>query len=86
MITVQKMFDDLDYWIMIGIGDDIVKLAEHRPEYQHLVKKFKETYSDADTIANLVLEELRNELRKPLILRPTFWRLIWLKIVGNIRF
>lgn len=80
MITVQKMFDDLDYWIMIGIGDDIVKIPAHRPEYQHLVNKFKVTYSDPDTIAKLVLDELKDELKKPFFLQPTFWKLLWLRI------
>lgn len=84
MITVQKMFDDLDYWIMIGIGDDIVNIPAHRQEYQHLVARAKRFSTDKELIPKIVLNNLSNELKRPALFRPTFWRLIWLKVTGKI--
>lgn len=77
-MTVQKIYDDLDYWIMIGIGDDIVNIPDHRPEYQHLVARAKLISDDPQNIPILVLRLLKKELEKPVILRPTFWRLAWI--------
>lgn len=78
MMTVQKIYDDLDYWIMIGIGDDIVNIPEHRPEYQHLVARAKLISDDPQNIPILVLWMLGKELEKPVLLRPTTWRLAWI--------
>lgn len=82
MLTVKKLHDDLDYWIHIGIGDDIVNLPEHRPEYQHLVKQGppegirKDDIYYGQIVAELVLEKLKAELSKPWFLQPTFWHLL----------
>lgn len=82
MISVEKLRDDLDQWIFIKIGDDILNMPDMRPEYQHLVKKLKDLGVKREMIPFLVLEELRAECLYPVILRPTFWRLVWLKIKG----
>ena len=83
MLTVKKLYDDLDYWIHIGIGDDIVNLPDHRPEYQHLVKQNLKKYNhelERELIPGLVLIDLNFELKKPWFMRPTFWVLLWLQI------
>ena len=41
-LSVKKLYDDLEYWQMIGIADDIIDLPKHRPEYCHLVAKYKD--------------------------------------------
>ena len=83
MLTVQSMHDDLDYWIHLGIGDDIIKLPEQRIEYQHLVKKFG-TMRDNE-ICDAVLFSLRQELLRPNFLRPTYYRLLWLRLTRRIK-
>lgn len=83
MLTVKKMYDDLDYWIHIGIGDDIINLPNHRPEYQHLVKKFSFA-EDSKIIQAAVLESLKNELKRPWFLRPTFYKILKLKLMRKI--
>lgn len=83
MITVEKLRDDLEFWLFITIGDDIVRLPEQRPEYQHLVKKVRKTEPLARTneeIALTVLYFLKRECEKPTLLRPTFYRLLWLSV------
>lgn len=82
-LSVKKLHDDLDYWIHIGIGDDIVKLPAQRIEYQALVKDCIKT--DPQEVARSVLKDLALELRQPWFLRPTFWRLLWLKITRQIK-
>lgn len=84
-MTVKKMYEDLDYWIHIGIGDDIIHSPEHRPEYQHLVAKAKSKITDIEQVPLLVLMLLRVELKKPFFLQPTFWRLVWLKLTRKIK-
>lgn len=80
MLTVKKLYDDLDCWIHIGIADDIVKLPEHRPEYQHLVRKAVRLTTDEENIPVIVLYKLSHELKKPWFMRPTFWVLLKLSI------
>lgn len=86
MLTVQKMYDDLDYWIHIGIGDDIITLPDQRKEYQHLVRKFHFS-EDHKIVQAAVLESLRQQLQKPWYMRTTFWVLLMLwaksKVVGK---
>lgn len=84
-LTVKKLHDDLDYWIHIGIGDDIVMIPDHRKEYQHLVKQWKSINLEPKEIAKLVLIQLDLELKKPWFLRPTFWRILWLFIMSKIK-
>lgn len=83
-LSVKKLHDDLDYWIHIGIGDDIVKLPAQRIEYQALVKD-RRFLNEPSEVARLVLKDLALELRQPWFLRPTFWRLLWLKITRQIK-
>ena len=95
-LTVKKLHDDLDYWVHIGTGDDIVRAPDNRKEYGHLVAHVKELYKDVesfvdakgkeitreDFIAKKVLAMLKDELKNPWFVRPTFYRLLWLYIKG----
>lgn len=70
--SVQKLYDNLDYWIFIGIGQDIVDFKSQRPEYAPLV----DLYQKEENIPMSVLFHLRDELNYPWYLRPSFWRLV----------
>lgn len=85
MITVQKMRDDLDYWIHIGIGDDIIFAPKARAEYQHLVKPLREQKIAEEAIPAIVLEALDREMKLPWYRRPTFWRIIRITILKAFR-
>lgn len=78
MNLVKKIRDELDYWIHIGIADDIVNCRQHRPEYSHIVKKYIGR-AEPEDIPGLVLKDLDEELKKPTLLQPTFYYLIYLK-------
>jgi len=83
-LSVKRLYDELDYWIHIGIGDDIYKIPHHRPEYQHLVKKWSLKAPENAKIPSLVLSDLQKELKLPFFLRPTFYRLLWLSLSRKI--
>lgn len=76
--SVKKLHDDLDYWIMIKIGDDIVTLKSQRQEYQPLVEKYR---GDVEG----VLVALKFELKLPWYKRPTFWHLVRLNFKRLLR-
>lgn len=76
MISIWKLIYDLDYWLHIGTGDDIVNCPDNRPEFQHLVKEFKAQNVPADKIPGKVLIRLKQEAELPWYKRPTFWRLV----------
>jgi hypothetical protein len=84
--SVQKMYDDLDYWIFIGIGDDIVDLGSQRAEYERLVKRaIWDRERSSDGIPKAVLSYLQEETLKPWYLCPTFWHLVWLNFKRLLR-
>lgn len=76
-LSVKKLRDDLELWIQLGIDSDIVDMPDLRPEYQHLLDKYKNTQS--------VLTALNIECRLPWYKRPTFWRLLKLEITKWIK-
>jgi hypothetical protein len=77
------MHDDLEYWIHIGIGDDIIKMPEQRPEYQHLIVRNCNIHDDLNV--SRALSRLSLELKRPVFLQPTFYRILWLTIRGKIK-
>lgn len=80
MRSVQELHDELDYWVFIGIGDDIVRAQAHRKEYQHLVRALqKKDVPDSD-IPKLALKRLKLELKSKPFFRPTLYWLIWLEV------
>lgn len=85
MISVRKLRDDLDYWNHIGLGDDIVKCPGQRKEYQHHVETLKVRGMSDERIPKAVVKVLDLELRKFVLFRPTFWRILLIgvkRIVG----
>lgn len=74
--SVKKLRDDLDYWIYIGIGDDIIELKSQRLEYKHLVER----YQHRPDCVPQVLWALEHELSLPWFKRPTFWHLVKLNL------
>jgi hypothetical protein len=76
IFSVKKLKDDLEYWIFIGIGDDLIELRDQRLEYAPLIDKWGEPKS--------VLVALNQELKLPWYKRPTFWHLVRLNIKRTI--
>lgn len=82
MNPVKKLYENLDYWLHIGIADDIIHAPDQRKEYQHIVRELKAGgYSD-EAIPDLTLIELETELKLPFYKQRTFWRFMFLKIKG----
>lgn len=83
-MSVQKLYDDLDQWITIGIGDDIVTLRHHRKEYEMLVDEAKLRVEDDGKLSQLIPKyvraSLKIELRKPWYKQQTFYWLCWLQL------
>ena len=78
-LSVKKLYDDLDFWIMIGIGDDIILARDQRQEYALLVKR-AEKYVESEMVPKYVKTALHIELKKPWYKQPTFYWLLWLAI------
>lgn len=77
---INKLIAELDYWIFIGIGDDIVTLKDQRPEYNHLVDLAKKRNIKTKQIPKFVLKYLKLESKKVPILTKTFWALCMYKL------
>ena len=78
--SVAMLYLELDYWILINIGDDIVKASEHRQEYKLLVNKAKSLNIETELIPKAVRAMLRIEAKKPFYKQKTFYWLLWLAI------
>lgn len=76
MTSIWKLIYELEYWIMIGTGEDIVNCPDNRPEYQHLVTRFKDQKVIPAKIPERVLLQLKKEADLPFWKRPTFWHLV----------
>jgi hypothetical protein len=76
-LSVKKLRDELEYWIFINIGQDIVDLKSQRQEYAHLVDQAQR--EKVEDVPNRVLELLDLELKRPWWKRRTFWRLVGLR-------
>jgi hypothetical protein len=76
---LKKLYDDLDYWIYIGIGDDIVKARDQRPEYKILVLIAENRGIDKDKIPRVVKYLLRNQLNKPMLTLYAQRIVLWIK-------
>lgn len=80
MISIWKLIYELDYWLHIGTGDDIVNCPDNRPEYQHLVSMMKRTDTPHENIPGLVLIALKKETELPFWKQPTLRHLIKLQL------
>lgn len=82
-MSIWKLIYELDYWHTIGIASDIVDSPGQRPEYRHLVTLYTRKDSTKAQITRAVLMHLKREAELPFWKQKTFWRLLWLKIVGR---
>jgi len=85
MTSIWKLIYDLEYWIQIGTGDDIVKCPGNRAEYQHAVKFLKARNTPPERIPNDVVVFLKRDARLPWIKRKTTWHLLILLINRTIK-
>mgnify|MGYP003346094280 CR=1 FL=1 len=79
-LSVKNLADNLEYWIFIGIGSDLIEFKSQRLEYSHYVDKAISDGIEENDVPLCVLIRLRDELKKPFFLRPTFYRLLNLQI------
>ena len=83
--SITKLKDNLEEWIRIGIGDDIVDMPKQREEYQPFVIKVKYcTYNDNiptnETVPTGVLFLLNHELSLPWYRRKLYLQLAKLTV------
>ena len=76
---LKKLYDDLDYWIYIGIGDDIVKARDQRPEYKSLVLIAENRGIEKDKIPRVVKYLLMKQLNKPMLILYVQRIALWIK-------
>jgi hypothetical protein len=81
---LKKLYDDLDYWIFIGIGDDIVKAKEQRPEYKPLVLIAKNRGIDSSKIPRVVKYLLHIEKGKFILFSKIAWLVLTLKVKSKV--
>lgn len=80
MISIWRLIYELEYWIQIGIADDVVRVPESRQEYAHLVKEFKAQHIPDEFIPGRIVVRLKQEAKLPFYKQPTFWHLVKLSI------
>lgn len=80
MISIWRLIYELEYWIHIGIADDVIRAPEARREYSHLVKEFKEQQIPDESIPGKIVVRLKQEAELPFYKQPTFWHLVRLQI------
>jgi hypothetical protein len=78
MISIWKMIYDLEYWLHIGTGNDIVRSPDNRKEYQHLVEHYRKLKVEDEKIPAKVIVHLKKEAEIVWFKRRTFWRNLWL--------
>lgn len=71
-MTKQEFFDELDYWLFIGIGDDILV----RPEYGELVKEARSQRVKDEDIPAFVLGLLKGRVESSRRFRY-MWFALW---------
>lgn len=62
-MSEKKLFSDLDEWVHIGIGDDILNTSA-RPEFQRYVKQARKLKVQDEMIPAFVLGLLFEKARK----------------------
>lgn len=77
---IWKLIYELEHWIQIGIGGDIVTARSQRPEYQHLVEFYLDQRLPPEKIPAAVFIHLKKEAELPFYKSPTFWRLVWIRL------
>ncbi len=75
-LSVKKLIEDLEYWIFIGIGNDLLELKSQREEYSIYIEEAIKLRIPEQDIPKYVLIRLKDELYEPFFMRPTFWLLV----------
>ena len=75
-----KMHNNLDEWIWMGIGDDIVKCREHRPEYEYYVKMIESDVHRKNNIPRNTVSQMREDLSKSVLTCGIYTYLLRLEI------
>ena len=83
--SLWRLIYDLEFWIMIGTGNDIVICKSQRPEYSHIVDELLSQKVDPDFIPSRVVARLKEETKLPFYKSRTFWRLILLNLKKFVR-
>lgn len=81
MLSIWKHIYWLEYWIQIGIGDDVVTCKDARLEYKPIVEKLLKTNIPPEKIPGKVLNILKAQAEIPFYKRPYFYYLLKLQIL-----
>lgn len=73
------MHTDLEEWISFGVGDDIVRAKEHRPEFQFYVNLMQKDNARKNSIPRNTIIEMRKDLKDGLC-RPVYFWILWVKL------
>lgn len=79
-LSIWKLIYDLEYWIYIGTGYDVVQCKDNRPEYKLLVERLVNQKVELDQVPGKVLIELKKQANIAFYKRPMFWYLVKLWI------
>lgn len=84
MITIKKLYDDLDYWNMNNMASDIYECKTMRPEYLPLVLKAESLGYHENDIVLYVLAVLKRQSLRPWYQRNPSFQFHLIKI--NLRY
>jgi len=76
--TLYRMHNDLIDWIECNIADDIYKSRDHRPEFKYYVDRVERDLARRQSIVKNVVLEIRLDLESKSVLKPIYFRLLWL--------
>lgn len=82
-LKLWEMHNNLDEWIHIGIGDDIHKAKEQRPEYQYYVRKIENDPHKKINIPRNTVKMIRSDLKY--FVRPVYFWILWLWITRKLK-
>ncbi len=72
------MHTNLEEWISYGVGDDIFRSKDHRPEFQFYVNIMQKDNARKSSIPRNTVIEMRKDLSKGLY-RPIYLWILWVK-------
>lgn len=75
-----KMHNDLDEWIWMGIGDDIVLCRSQRPDYEYYVAMMEKDVHRKNNIPRNTVSQMREDLSKNVLTCGIYTYLLRLEI------
>lgn len=84
MLTIKKLYDDLEYWDMNQMASDIYECKSMRPEYLPFVVKAEAANLQDQEIIRFVLWHLKIESAKPWYKKDL--TLVWHLIKINVHY